>query len=328
MEAYNGANGPTEIAAQKILDFSYELNLPNGERQRFRVNATGIYGRNGQGIELTFRALSRVTPHMKMARLSTEEIKALTPREGIVVIAGATGSGKSTTMAAITRYLLEESEKPRKIVDIQAPIEYTYRDVMSALSGSASLIGQSEVGRHITSFGAGVHSALRRKPDIISVGEARDFETILASLEASLTGHLVLTTTHAGSSAIAVRRLLSTFPAEERDARGVDLILAMRFLAVQHLVGRADGTGVVPVREYIEFTDPLREYLLARPMGDWTNIIQKAVNGVVPDLADQTPLRRSLSEDCGRLYREGVISRSDTLRLGGLEAVKESDDVR
>lgn len=163
IEAYGGSNGPTEINGQNVLDFSYELNLPSGDRQRFRVNATGIYGRDGSGIEMTFRALPRKTPDLKMVRLDPEEVEALTPRDGIVVIAGATGSGKSTTMAALTRYHLEESPRPVKIVDVQAPIEYTFRDVMSNLKGSSSTIGQSEVGRHIRSFADGVHSALRRQ---------------------------------------------------------------------------------------------------------------------------------------------------------------------
>ncbi|WP_369925274.1 type IV pilus twitching motility protein PilT [Leisingera sp. XS_AS12] len=321
VEAYGGSNGPTEINAMNVLDFSYELNLPDGDRQRFRVNATGIYGRDGAGVELTFRALPRRTPDLELVKLGADEVAALAPRDGIVVIAGATGSGKSTTMAALTRYHLEESPRPVKIVDIQAPIEYTFRDVMSSLGGSSSTIGQSEVGRHVRSFAEGVHSALRRKPHIINVGEARDFETIAASLEASLTGHLVYTTTHAGSVAVAIRRLLTIFPGNERESRGYDLVNALRFLMVQHLVPTPDGSGRVPVREYLQFTEAMRERLLTSPMQDWSTIVDQAVQGA---LAGQDPEMQhaSLQSVCSKLYAEGKITRRDALHLGGRYAVE------
>jgi defect-in-organelle-trafficking protein DotB len=322
MEAYGGANARTEINGQRVLDFSYELNLPDGSRQRFRCNAIGIFGRDGQGVEITLRALPSVTPSLPAVSLTEEETAALSPRDGIIIIGGATGSGKSTTMAAITRSHLENLARPVKIVDIQAPIEYTFRDVTSALTGSSSVIGQSEVGRHIRAFSDGVHAALRRKPHIINVGEARDFETIQASIEASLTGHLVYTTTHAGSVADAVRRLLSVFPASERESRAYDLVSALRFLMVQHLLPRVDRPGRVPVREYVRFTPRLRERLLDRPINDWPLMITDEVYGRVTETGPDD-MRRSLLEAVTPLFRSGAISREDALRLGGLPAVRE-----
>ena len=322
MEVYGGANARTEINGQRVLDFSYELNLPDGSRQRFRCNAIGIFGRDGQGVEITLRALPSITPSLEGVSLSPEETLALSPRDGIVIIAGATGSGKSTTMAAITRSHLENLSRPVKIVDIQAPIEYTFRDVTNALSGSPSVIGQSEVGRHIKSFSDGVHAALRRKPHIINVGEARDFETIQASIEASLTGHLVYTTTHAGSVADAVRRLLSVFPASERESRAYDLVSALRFLMVQHLLPRIDRPGRVPVREYIRFTPRLRERLLDQPVNDWPLMITDEVYGRVAETGTED-MHRSLLDAVTPLFREGKISREDAIRLGGLRAVRE-----
>lgn len=323
MEVYGAANARTEINGQAALDFSYELNLPNGGRQRFRVNATGIFGRDGAGIEITMRALPSVTPDVSMVQLSEAEVLSLAPRDGIVVIAGATGSGKSTTMAAMTRWHLENTERPVKIVDIQAPIEYTFRDVTSALDGSSSLIGQSEVGRHIKSFAAGVHSALRRKPHIINVGEARDAETIATSLEASLTGHLVYTTTHSGSVPDAVRRLLTIFPGNEREARAYDLISALRFLMVQHLVPRADRPGRVPIREYLRFTPRVRESLLSSPVTSWPAMLTDEVAGSVSGRGAED-LCMSLTEAAREKFRSGLISRSDALYLGGLAAVQEA----
>jgi defect-in-organelle-trafficking protein DotB len=301
IEIYRGAHAQTEIKSQRALDFSYELNLADGSKQRFRVNATGIFGRDGFGVEITLRVLPAITPDMASVGLSEAEMSALTPRDGLVVIAGATGSGKSTTMAAVTRAHLENSERTVKIVDIQAPIEYTYRDVRLSMTGSSSMIGQSEIGKHLKCFADGVHSALRRKPHIINVGEARDFATISASLEACLTGHLVYTTTHAGSVSETMRRLLSTFPANERESRAYDLVSGLRFV------------------------DRVREKLLSSPMQSWPTQLTQEVSGLVPDTGSED-MRMCLADVAAQRYRQGMISRSDALQLGGAQAVRDNPE--
>ena len=342
---YGGSNARAELDKPRVLDFSYELNLLDGGKQRFRVNATGIYGRDGKGVEITLRALPSETPSLEMVNLegvlsapaniqkNVIEVKssgmsvldAMRPKNGIVVVAGGTGSGKSTTLAAVMRSFLENEESPVKIVDIQAPIEYTYRDITNALKGSSSLIGQSEIGKHIDNFALGVHSALRRKPDIICVGEARDYETIAASLEASLTGHLVYTTTHANDVSDTIRRLLTTFPALEREARAFDLISALRFLMVQYLLPRIDRPGRVPVREYIRFTPRLKEKLVLLSVNDWPSILGEEVLGQIDDTGPDD-MCLSLGEVVTPLYEQGIIARSDAFLLGGLSAVANPPD--
>lgn len=319
-EVYGGENARAEINGQRILDFSYELNLVDGGRQRFRVNATGINGRDGSSVEITMRALPSITPDLRMVRVDEEVLEAMKPRNGLVVVAGSTGSGKSTTLAAVNRSHIEDVSRPVKIVDLQAPIEYTYRDITAGLSGSSSVIGQSEIGRHVASFADGVHSALRRKPNIIIVGEARDFETINASLEASLTGHLVYTTTHANDVSDTIRRLLSTFPAAEREARAFDLISSLRFCMVQYLLARQDVPGRVPVREYIKFTPRLKTKLVNRPINDWPGIMTEEINGLATDTTEDD-MRCSLLDVVKPLYEEGIISFEDAFTLGGVAAV-------
>lgn len=316
-EVYGAANARTEINGRRVLDFSYEVNMPDGTKQRFRVNATGTLSLDGPGVEITLRALPSVTPTVEDVGVDTM-VDVLTPRDGIVIIAGATGHGKSTTMAALTRHHLENPKRRVKIVDIQAPIEFTFRDVINNLEGSASIIGQSEVGRNIESFAAGVHSALRRKPMVINVGEARDFETIRTSLEASLTGHLVYTTTHAGSVVDAMRRLLSVFPAEERDARAYDLASSLRFLMVQHLVPRADRPGRVPVREYLHFSPGVQRALYSRPTSEWPMIVLEIMHG------ERFPggMRQTLRQCVGPLLARGEIHEHDAVRLAGLDGDK------
>jgi defect-in-organelle-trafficking protein DotB len=320
MEVYGGSNARTEINGMKVIDCSYELNLPDGARQRFRVNAIGIYGRDGKGVEITLRALPSKTPSLEMVKISDRELEALRPKDGIIVIAGATGSGKTTTMAAITGSQLKDTSNPVKIIDIQAPIENTFMDITGAVKGSSSLIGQSEVGKHIPNFAEGVRAALRRKPKIINVGEARDFETIHASLEASLTGHLVYTTTHAGNVSDAIRRLLSVFPAAEREARAFDLVSALRFMMVQHLVPRIDKPSVIPVREYLRFTPRIKEKLVSSQISEWPMMLIDEVHGRVSDTGPDD-MRQSFLEVVKPLYEQGAISRNDAFLLGSSEAV-------
>ena len=314
-ETYQATNGITEIRGRRILDYSYELNLPNGARRRFRVNATGILGLGSSGMEITIRILPSATPTTEQVGLSEGEVAELCPPNGLVVIAGATGSGKSASMAALTRHHLENSDRPVKIVDIQAPIEYNFGDVIWQSGNLPSLIGQSEVGRHISSFSAGVRSALRRKPHIINVGEARDLETISATLEAALTGHLVYTTTHAASVPDCTRRLLAAFSAEERDQRASDLAASLRFMVVQHLVRAADGTGRVPVREYVSLSETLRRSLLGMHFRDWPAYLSDIING--PGTTGAGMFKQSIFEAAESLIGDGRVHSEELAHLFG-----------
>ena len=314
-EISHAPNAGAEILGRRILDFSCEIPFGPGARQRFRVNATGIHARDGFGIEITIRILPARTPDIQFARLTVQEIAAMSPPGGLVIIAGATGSGKSATMAAMTRLHLECRERPVKIVDIQAPIEYTYRDVAFGNVGLTSTIGQSEVGRHIPDFASGVWSALRRKPHIINVGEARDLPTISAALEAAMTGHLVYTTTHAGSVHDCIRRLLAVFPANERDHRASDLGVSLRFIMVQQLIQRTGENGRIPLREWLSFSGPVREALLESPPGKWPGIVHRIMTGrrQVPD-----GLHLSLRKAAGDLIGRGILDPGEVSRATGL----------
>lgn len=267
-------NAAAMIAGRNVLDFAWELRFDRSWRQRFRVNATGILAGNEDGVEITLRVLPRVTPSIASVSLDPALVEPMLPNEGIVIVAGATGHGKSTTLAALTRHLLEDHKTPRKIVDLQNPIEYTFYDVIFGNSdGSPSLMGQSEVGRHLVSFGQGVWTALRRKPHVIIVGEARDLETIEAAIVASLTGHLVHTTTHAGSVSETLRRLTQTFPAQEREGRAFDLISSLRCVVAQYLLPTADRKGRTPIREYLRFDANVRNALAERHPDEWPKML-------------------------------------------------------
>lgn len=315
-ELYRGPHGLAELSGRKVLDFSYELRSGGGERRRFRVNATGIESASGPGVEISIRILPRAAPDPEFARLSDAEIERMAPASGLVVIAGATGSGKSTTMAAMIRHHLECSRRPVKIVDIQAPIEFTFGDVASRNLDAPSLIGQSEVGRHLPDFQSGIRSALRRKPHIIALGESRDLETIRSTLEAALTGHLIYTTAHAGSVSECVRRLLSVFPAEEREHRALDLGASLRFVLVQRLLPAKSGVGRVPVRECMSFPDELRASMLRLPARRWPALIEDALAGKSAPGAEGA-FRKTFRESAECLAEQGLLDLREAARLIG-----------
>lgn len=293
-EIYDSESAVAQVSGREILDFGWEVRVSRSGTQRWRGNATAVLPvrGGGQGIEIALRSLPTTTPTLKEVALPDAIEDMLCPADGIIVVAGATGQGKSTTLAAVTRWHLERPEGA-KVIDIQKPIEFTYRDVMRRLEGSPSALGQSEVGRHIHSFAAGVWSALRRAPDVIVIGEVRDSETIRAALEASLTGHLVYTTTHAGTVAETFRRLVTVFGSEDRESLSYDLALSLRCVVVQRLVPSARG-GRLPVRDILVILPELRQKILDSPVSDWPGLVESWVNrkgeGVIRRISDDLRL--------------------------------------
>lgn len=307
-QLWNAADAPAILRQGRALDFSYAITIGRGQRQRFRVNATAVMKRGGDGIEITLRVLPTKTPTLDSIGFEVGLIPYLRPKSGIVVIAGATGQGKSTTMAAITRHHIE-TEDP-KIVDLSAPIEFDYDDLFSETDERAGFIGQSEIGpgRNLPTFADGVRSALRRAPDIINVGESRDLPTMTASIEACLTGHLVNTTTHAGSVAEALRRMASVFPVQEREGRAFDLMTSLQLCVVQHLL-RREGGGRVALREYLVFDDETRAEFTSRAVDEWPGLVAK----IMADPGDR--VARSLSQHTRQLLDVGLITETDAHRF-------------
>ena len=311
---WNAEDAPSLLRQGRALDFSYEVRIARGKRQRYRINAVGIMRGNADGIELTLRALPETTPTLDQVAFEPELRPYTDPKSGMIVIAGATGQGKSTTMAALTRAQIErgaDGYDARKIVDFSAPIEFDYADLFDETSTNASIIGQSEIGpgRNLPTFADGIRSAMRRAPQIINVGESRDLETMSASIEACLTGHLVQTTTHAGSVAEALRRMASVFSVEEREGRAFDLITSLQMCVVQHLIRTSDGQGRVAVREYLVFDDDVRARFTSSRVDDWPAVVAALM---------ETPgdhLARPLKDHARMLLSDGRISERDAARF-------------
>lgn len=293
LNAIYGSNGTTQIMRGNDLDTHYEVRPNRNERFRHRVNGVGCYVDGHEGIQITIRTIPTAPPSLASLQLPQQIVDAIAPREGVVYVTGATGSGKSTLLAAIIKELAENPESNRKILTYESPIEFVYDSVEMP----SAIVSQSEIPRHLPSFAAGVRNALRRKPHLILVGEARDTETINAVLEAALTGHPVYTTLHTNGVAETIRRLVGSFPREERIGRTIDIIETMRLIIWQRLVPSVDGRRVA-LREYLAFSEALRDRLLDSDPEYITATTRKLVQEF------GQPMRIEVEQK----YKEGLIS--------------------
>ncbi len=216
---------------------------------RFRVN---IFQQRGT-VGMVFRLIP-------VKILSVEELNlpkvleslALRPR-GLILVTGTTGSGKSTTLAGMVHHI--NNNRTAHIITVEDPIEYLHRDVKS-------LINQREVGSDTLSFGASLKSALRQDPDVIMVGEMRDFETIETALVAAETGHLVLSTVHTVDATETVNRIISVFPPYQQKQIRLQLAGVLQGIISMRLVPRSDGKGRVPAVEVLVATNRVKECII------------------------------------------------------------------
>lgn len=295
-----GPEAQARLASGKDLDVSYEIRPDRYTRVRFRVNITAILSRGRDAVQITMRVLPSDPPTMKALNIEQEIIDAWAPRQGIVVITGPTGSGKTTLLAAGNRLLLERPQGCGKMLTYEAPIEYTYDGVKSP----RSLVSQTEIPRHLPSFAHGIRNALRRKPEVILVGESRDRETISASIEAAQTGHAVYTTTHTTGVANTIQRMLSVYEMNEREERAIALMETLRLVVTQALVPRVGG-GRVGVREWMKFPDDVREKLMDMDFKEWPNEIRRMIS----------QYGRSMQRSAEIVFEKGLIERRYYLLL-------------
>lgn len=252
-----GPNGTTQLLSGQDLDTHYEFHPTRSEHYRYRVNGTSCQVEGHDGIQLTLRTIPSTPPELSQLNLQPELIAALAPHDGVVYVTGATGSGKSTLLASIIRDIIEKPDCNRKVLTYEAPIEF----VFDSIEKPTAVVSQSEIPRNLPSFADGVRNALRRKPRLILVGESRDIETISAVIEAALTGHPVYTTLHTNGVPETIRRLVGTFPADERSGRTIDIIETLRLIICQKLVPTVDGKQVA-LREFLVFSEEVRDILL------------------------------------------------------------------
>ena len=219
------------------LDFSYV----SAEGGRFRVN---VY-RKETGMGATFRAIPQEVPTLEKLALPPIVTKLCDFHQGMVLVTGSTGTGKSTTLAAMIDHL--NQTRKLNIISLEDPIEFVHRS-------KNSQVIQRELGTHIPSFAEGVRAAMREDPDVILVGELRDAETITMAMTAAETGHLVLGTLHTTSAVKTIDRIIDALPVEEREQTKSFLAQSLLAVVTQVLVKTVDGRGRRAVCEVLMMT--------------------------------------------------------------------------
>jgi twitching motility protein PilT len=225
--AYGFLTEPQQEVLEKRGDIDFAYENPRG---RFRASVV----RHRLGIDLVFRIINTQVRTMDDLGLP-EVLKQLTKyQNGLILVTGAVGSGKSTTLAAMVDYINEHRHD--HIITLEDPIEYI-------ITSKGCHVTQREVHTHTKSFGAALRGALREDPDVIMVGEMRDLETIQLAITASETGHLVLATLHTGNASRTLDRVLDVFPVDQREQIRIMVSESLRGIVSQQLVPRKDGRG-------------------------------------------------------------------------------------
>ena len=226
------------------LDFSYV----SAEGGRFRVN---VY-RKETGIGATFRSIPASVPTLEKLALPPVVTKLCDFHQGMVLVTGSTGTGKSTTLAAMIDHL--NTTRRLNIISLEDPIEFVHKSKQSQVI-------QRELGTHIPSFAEGVRAAMREDPDVILVGELRDAETISMAMTAAETGHLVLGTLHTTGAVKTIDRIIDALPVEEREQTKSFLAQSLLAVVTQVLVKTADGRGRRAICEVMVMTKAIAKLI-------------------------------------------------------------------
>ena len=242
-------------------DFEIDFSISFGEEMRFRVNAFNTLN----GPAAVFRTIPT-----KILSLEDLNAPAVLKRlcdlpKGLVLVTGPTGSGKSTTLAAMIDYI--NSTDSRHILTVEDPVEFVHQS-------KTSLINQREVGAHTKSFARALKSSLREDPDVILVGELRDLETIQLAMTAAETGHLVMGTLHTNTAPKTIDRIIDVFPANDKEMIRAMLSVSLEAVIAQVLVKRADGSGRVAAHEILLGTPAARNLIREGKVPQLYSIIQ------------------------------------------------------
>lgn len=264
-----------------------DLALSVAKLGRFRINLFRQRGTSGIAI----RAVNTQVPAFEDLNLPPIMKKLSYERRGLIVITGTTGSGKSTTLAAMIEEM--NAKRPINIMTVEDPIEYIYRD-------KAAIIAQREVGGDTETFASALRHAFRQDPDVILIGEVRDLETMSIALTAADTGHLVLTTLHTLNVVETISRIISFFPPHQQQQIRLLLGGSLKAIVCQRLMARSDMPGRVPALEVMVNSGAIRECVMDP---------EKTVD--IPELMEQGQVQygmQTFDQAIMKLYKNGMIN--------------------
>ncbi len=272
-------NAWTRVISGEFLDTSYSVKDPNDRftEHMFRVNITGCRDLGGgTSASIVIRAIPKDVPRLEWLSMEQDVIDHMAPRNGLVLVTGVMGSGKSTSLAAMIRHMMENDN--RHIVTFESPIEFNLMQLNEDPDcQKGGVIIQSEIGAHIRSFELAPMNTTRRAPDVALYGEIRDPETIAGAIEQAEIGTLVYATVHTYSVSSTPNRMVNVFSAEERSAKAAAFLSSIRMIMHQRLIRTVDGKRAA-AREWLVFDSDLREELLLMDQKKWAQHIEKAVH--------------------------------------------------
>lgn len=280
---------------QEDFEKHHEVDMAYGVAGlgRFRVN---IFSQRGT-ISMVFRVIPFACPELDDLHLPAVIKKITMESRGLVLVTGATGSGKSTTLAAMIDFI--NTQRTEHIITVEDPIEFLHRD-------KKCIVNQREVGSDTDSFAAALKHALRQDPDIILVGEMRDLETVETALHAAETGHLVLATLHTVDAPESINRIVSVFPPHQHRQIRAQLSGILKAVISQRLVPRADGKGRVPAVEVMIATARTRDLIDDK---EKTKLLRDAIQQGFVSYGMQT-----FDQSLMALYRNELITFEEAVR--------------
>jgi twitching motility protein PilT len=278
-------------------DFEREMELDfavaYGEKARFRVNAFTTR----TGTAAVFRSIPSLVPTMEELELPPIMRRFAELEKGLILVTGPTGSGKSTTLASMVNHINEN--EGRHIITIEDPVEFFH-------TSKKSLVNHRELGTDTKSFARALKSVLREDPDVILVGEMRDYETIALALTAAETGHLVFGTLHSNSAAKTIDRIIDAFPTGDKEMIRAMLASSLQGVVAQTLLKKADGGGRVGAFEILVGTNAVRNLIRENQVAQLYSMIQTgsrygmitmedAINAMIDQgIVDKDEARRAL----------------------------------
>ena len=305
-----GDNGTSVITIGKDLDTAYGVRAGRDNHHRFRFNGVGCVVGGSNGFTVTMRSIPSIPKSVEELGIPMFLVEAMSKSQGMNIITGETGSGKTTFQAAVLRYRVEQQDANLNVLTLEAPIEFMFDEVEKP----SSIVQQSEIPKNLLTFDLGIRNAMRRDPDIILVGESRDSMTMAASLDAAKSGHLLMTTMHSNGVASTVRRAVGMFPEGDRNGRAIEIVEAMNIILTQRLVRTLDGKRQA-IREYLIFDEQIRDLLLSSPIDKWPAVSRDLTKKYGVTMADEAK----------RLYENHEISQQDYKLIAVHETQKDAD---
>ncbi len=299
-----GADGTARLQGGSDFDTAYEIPISRTERLRFRLNATPSQTSRREGANVVLRPIPDMPPPLEAQLVEAGILDAFRPREGMVIVSGATGSGKSTLIAGMTVAKLLDPAGHYNILEGAAPVEFLLDRVKSPFS----TICQSEIPRNLPSFEAFIRGCMRREPTDIIVGECRDSTTMGAAIQAAISGHVLTTTIHANDVALTMQRIASLCPPAERENLISAVAQSLRLVINQRLAPSTNGKRTA-LREYLVFDAQLRTRYLETDPNSWPSLTRRAV------------------EDQGQSYRKAIAIALEQGRISEEVAARELREV-